>query len=202
MKLYFSPGACSLSPHIALHEAGLKFETEQVDLKAKTTKSGGDFRAINPKGQVPVLKLDNGETLTEGPVIVQYIADQKPGSKLAPPAASWERYRLEEWLNFTTSELHKGLGSLFNPKMTDAWKAVVVEILGGKMAFVAKSLEGKSYIMGEGFTVADCYLFTILNWTRFLKFDTSAWPGIEGYLKRVAARPAVHATLMAEGLAK
>jgi glutathione S-transferase len=202
MKLYFSPGACSLSPHIALHEAGLAAETEQVDLKAKTTKSGGDFRAINPKGQVPTLKLDNGEVLTEGPAIVQYIADLKPASKLAPPAGSPERYRLQEWLNFVTSEMHKGIGSLFNPKMNDAWRAVMLEIIAGKLAFVAKSLEGKSYLMGEGFTVADCYAFTILTWTKPNKIDLAPWPALTDYMKRVAARPAVHATLVAEGLVK
>jgi glutathione S-transferase len=202
MKLYFTPGACSLSPHIALHEAGLGFDSEKVDLKSKKTASDADFYAVNPKGQVPVLVLDSGDVLTEGPAIVQYIADRNPGSKLAPEAGTSQRYHLQEWLNFTTSELHKGLGSLFSPKMNDGWKAVMTEILGNKLAFVAKSLEGKTYIMGEAFTVADCYLFTILNWTRFLKFDTSRWPAIESYLARVAERPKVHATLVAEGLAK
>ncbi|HUC62108.1 MAG TPA: glutathione transferase GstA [Alphaproteobacteria bacterium] len=199
MKLYFSPGACSLSPHIALREAALPFELEQVDLKEKRTKSGADFRAINPKGYVPALALDNGELLTEGPAILQYLADRVPEKKLAPPAGSFERVRLQETLNFVTSELHKGLGSLFNPKNPDAWREVVKSILATRFAIVEKTLESKPYIMGA-FSVADCYLFTILNWTKFLKLDLSPWPALPAYLGRMAERPAVQAALKAEGI--
>lgn len=202
MKLYYSPGACSLSPHIVLREAGLPFELEQVDLKAKQTKSGADFRAINPKGYVPALQLDDGQVLTEGPAIVQYLADRKPEAKLAPLPAAPERYRLQEWLNYITSELHKGLGSLFNAAMPDAWKAVVKENLAARFAFVTKSLEGKTYLTGETFTVADAYLFTVLGWTKWLDIDLGKWPVLKAYCDRVAARPAVEAALRAEELIK
>ena len=202
MKLYYSPGACSLSPHIVLREAGLPFELEQVDLKAKQTKSGADFRAINPKGQVPALQLDDGRVLTEGPAIVQYLADRKPEAKLAPAPTAPERYRLQEWLNYLTSEIHKGLGSLFNAAMPDAWKAVVKDNIAQRFAFLTRSLEGKSYLMGESFTVADAYLFTLLGWTKWLDIDLGKWPVLKAYSDRVAARPAVQAALRAEGLLK
>ena len=202
MKLYYSPGACSLSPHIVLREAGLPFELEQVDLKTKQTKAGADFRAINPKGYVPALQLDDGQVLTEGPAIVQYLADRKPEAKLAPAQASLERYRLQEWLNYLTSEIHKGLGSLFNASMPDAWKAVVKDNLAQRFAFLTKSLEGKPYLMGESFTVADAYLFTLLGWTKWLDIDLGKWPVLKAYSDRVAKRPAVRSALEAEGLVK
>ncbi len=202
MKLYFAPGACSLSPHIALSEAGLKFDIEQVDLRAKTTKSGGDFRAINPKGQVPTLELDDGQILTEGAAIVQYVADKNPGSKLAPAAGTMERYRLQEWLNSVASEIHKGFSPLFNPKLADDVKQVFKDGLAVKFDHLSKVLEGKSYLMGDNFTVADGYLFTVLRWTAGVKMDVSKWPVLVAYMDRVRARPGVHAALVAEGLAK
>ncbi len=200
MKLYFSPGACSLSPHIALRESGLPFDIDQVDLASKQTKSGADFRTINPKGYVPALRLDDGQVLTEAAVIVQYIADRKPEAKLAPPAGTRERYRLEEWLNFIATEMHKGLSPLFNPNVPEAWQKVIKDNIATRFDFLTKSLQGKPYLMGESFSVADGYLFTILNWTNFVKIDLGKWPALKAYLERVAARPAVRAALKAEGL--
>lgn len=201
MKLYYSPGACSLSPHIALREAGLDFEAIQVDLGAKTTKAGADYRKVNPKGAVPALEIDGGQVLTEGAAIVQYIADKKPGAKLAPAAGTTERYRLQEWLNYIASEVHKGFSPLFNPKAPDEWKATVKEMLGGKFDYLSKQLDGKSYLMGDTFTVADGYLFTILSWAKPMGIDLAKWPVLKAYADRVAARPAVGAALKAEGLA-
>ncbi len=201
MKLYYSPGACSLSPHIALREAGLDFEAIQVDLGAKTTKAGADYRKVNPKGAVPALEIDGGQVLTEGAAIVQYIADKKPGAKLAPAAGTTERYRLQEWLNYIASEVHKGFSPLFNPKAPDEWKATVKEMLSGKFDYLSKQLDGKSYLMGDTFTVADGYLFTILSWAKPMGIDLAKWPVLKAYADRVAARPAVGAALKAEGLA-
>ncbi len=201
MKLYYSPGACSLSPHIALREAGLAFDAETVDLSSKKTKSGADYRAINPKGAVPALQLDNGQVLTEGSAIVQYIADQKPATKLAPAAGSLERYRLQEWLNYIASEIHKGFSPLFNPKATDEWKQVIKDQLAAKFDYLSKQLQGKDYLMGA-FSVADGYLFTILGWTKHLNIELAKWPVLAQYYERVAARPAVKATLEAEAKAK
>ncbi len=201
MKLYYSPGACSLSPHIALREAGLDFEAIQVDLGAKTTKAGADYRKVNPKGAVPALEIDDGQVLTEGAAIVQYIADKKPGSKLAPAAGTTERYRLQEWLNYIASEVHKGFSPLFNPKAPDEWKATVKDMLAGKFDYLSKHLDGKSYLMGDAFTVADGYLFTILSWAKPMGIDLAKWPVLKAYADRVGARPAVAAALKAEGLA-
>ena len=201
MKLYYSPGACSLSPHIALREAGLAFDAETVDLSSKKTKSGADYRAINPKGAVPALQLDNGQVLTEGSAIVQYIADQKPAAKLAPAAGSLERYRLQEWLNYIASEIHKGFSPLFNPKATDEWKQLIKNQLAAKFDYLSKQLQGKDYLMGA-FSVADGYLFTILGWTKHFDIDLAKWPVLAQYYERVAARPAVKATLEAEAKAK
>ena len=201
MKLYYTPGACSLSPHIALREAGLDFEAVQVDLGAKTTKDGGDYRKVNPKGAVPALEIDGGQILTEGSAIVQYIADKKPGTKLAPAAGTTERYRLQEWLNYIASEIHKGFSPLFNPKAPDAWKAMVKDMLATKFDYLSKQLDGKSYLMGDTFTVADGYLFTILTWAKGMDIDLAKWSVLKGYVERVAARPAVNAALKAEGLA-
>lgn len=201
MKLYFAPGACSLSPHIALREAGLPFDLEQVDLKTKQTKSGADYRTINPKGSVPALALDGDQVLTEGSAIVQYIADQKPEKKLAPTAGTPERYRLQEWLNYVATEVHKGLSPLFNPKASEEWRQVVKENAARRFDFLSGKLEARPYLMGESFTVADGYLFTILRWTDPLKVDLTPWPILKAYSERVAKRPAVREALKAEGLA-
>lgn len=202
MKLYYSPGACSLSPHIALREAGLEFELAKKDLHSQTLADGSDFRAINPKGYVPALALDNGEILTEGPAILQYIADRAPDKKLAPPAGSMERVRLQEWLNYITSELHKSFSPLFNKKASEDWKSAARALLDRRIELVAQALDGRSYLMGETFSVADCYLFTVLNWTGWVAIDLSRWPSLAQYMQRVAARPTVQAALKAEGLLK
>jgi glutathione S-transferase len=200
MKLYYSPGACSLSPHIVLAESGLAFDLEKVNLAAKKTEHGADYWKINPKGYVPTLELDNGQLLTEGPAIVQYLADLVPQKKLAPPAGTLERYRLQEWLNFISTELHKSFSPLFNPKAPDDWKSMVRELLNRRLEIVARHLEGRSYLMGEDFTVADAYLYTVLSWAKHVKLDLSSMPMLSAYMDRVAARPAVHATLVAEKL--
>ena len=200
MKLYFAPGACSLSPHIVLEEAGIAAETEQVNNQEKKTKSGTDYWTINPKGQVPALQLDSGEMLTEGPVIVQYLADQKPGSGLVPPAGSIERYRVQEWLNFITSELHKSFGPIFRPTTPDAFKTISKENLGKRFDWLDKQLAGKQYLMGDKFTVADAYLFTILRWSDRVKLDISPYKNIAAYMARVQARPKVQEAMKAEGL--
>jgi glutathione S-transferase len=202
MKLYYIPGACSLSPHIALRESGLAFELEQMDPKTKKTKSGADFLKINPKGYVPVLQLDDGQTLTEAAVILQYIADKKPEAKLLPPAGSFERYRALEWLNYVATELHKGIGALFNPSLTDPWKQILREGLAPKFDFLTKRLEGKSFAFGDGFSAVDCYLFTVLGWPQYVGIDLAKWPVIKSYVDKIAQRPSVQAALKAEGLVK
>jgi glutathione S-transferase len=202
MKLYFTPGACSLAPHIGLREAGYQFDLEQVDLATKMTKSGADYTKVNAKGYVPALQLDNGEVLTEAPVILQYIADQKPDSGLVPKAGTMERYREQEWLNFVTSELHKGFGALFNPKIPEDYRPMAIERIGTRLDFLAKQLDGKPYLMGDKFTAADAYLFTVLSWSPHLKISLDKWPTLGAYLGRVAARPQVQAALKAEGLTK
>lgn len=200
MKLYFKAGACSLSPHIVLEEAGLKYEAEAVDLKSKTTASGADFLQINAKGYVPALQLDSGEILTEGPAIVQYLADLVPAKKLAPANGSIERYRLQAWLTFIGTELHKSFTPLFNPAASDDWKKAAVANIERRLDYVDQELAGKSYLTGEEFTVADAYLFTVLGWTKFIKLDLSRWNHVAAYATRVAARPAVQAAMKAEGL--
>jgi glutathione S-transferase len=203
MKLYFSPGACSLSPHIVLSEAGIKADLEQVDLKTKKTKSGADFTAVNPKGQVPTLVLDSGQTLTEGPAIVQYLADQKPQSGLAPQAGTFERYRLQEWLNYITSEVHKSFGALFNSATPEDYKPIVREALASRFAYLDSHLaKSGPYLMGSQFTVADAYLYVMTLWTKFVKIDLNQWPRLKAYSDQVAARPKVHEALKEEGLAK
>ena len=203
MKLYYAPGACSLSPHIVAREAGIPVDLKKVDLKAKTLADGGaSYLAINGKGYVPALGLDDGALLTEGPVIVQYMADQKPESGLAPKTGTTDRLRLQEWLNFISTELHKAMGTFFNPKATPEWKAAVTERLGVRFDYLAKELAGKPYLMSDKFTVADAYLFTILNWAPMVKFDMSRWPAITDYYKRVGARPKVQEAMKAEGLVK
>ena len=198
MKLYLTPYACSLSPHIALREAGIPFDIEVVDLGTKKTKSGGNYTSVNPKGYVPALEIEGGQVLTEGPAIVQYIADQKPASKLAPPAGSFERYRLQEWLNFITSELHKSVGPLFSDATPAAWKETLKTRVAGRFDMLSKSLQGKDYLMGSTFTVADAYLFVILSWTSHVGIDLSRWPVLTAYFERIKARPAVKAALDAE----
>jgi len=202
MKLYFSPGACSLSPHISLREAGLPFELEQVDLRSKEIKSGGDFRKVNAKGMVPVLELDNGDRLTEGPAIVQYVADRNPASGLAPAAGTIERYHLMEWLNFVTSELHKNFTPLFKPNTPEDYKKIARDTLAERYTFLDGKLAGGQYLMGDRFTVADAYAFTITNWTRIQKIDLAPWPNVAGYMERVRARPKVQEAMKAEGLIK
>lgn len=200
MKLYYSPGACSFSPHIVLHESGLPFEVERVDLKTKKTETGADYDAINPKSYVPALLMDNGELLTEGPAIVQYIADLVPEKKLAPPAGTLVRYRLQEWLNYISSEIHKGFGPLFNPKTPEEMKATIKARLVKRFAFAAAALESRDYLLGDTFTVADAYLFIMLRWTHSFGIDLTPWPVLQAYFERLAARPAVVDTLKAEGL--
>ena len=202
MKLYFSPGACSLSPRIALTEAGLPFDTQRVDTKTKEMVGGGDFFSINSKGYVPALQLDNGEVLTEGPAIVQYIADQKPASGLAPAAGTLARYRLQELLNFITSEIHKGFSPLFDPTLSAEVKEAFKAKLGKRFDWLSTQLTGKQYLMGDQFTVADGYLFTTLNWGQWVGIDLAKWPVLAAYHARVAARPAVQTALKAEGLIK
>ena len=202
MKLYYSPGACSLSPHIVAREAGIAVDLKKVDLKTKTLAEGGAYTAVNGKGYVPALGLDDGTLLTEGPAIVQYLADQKPETGLAPKAGTMERLRLQEWLNFISTELHKAMGTFFNPKVPEDWKAAVTERLGVRLDYLAKELAGKQYLMGDKFSVADAYLFTVMNWAPMVKFDLSRWPAVTEYQKRVGQRPKVQEALKAEGLVK
>jgi glutathione S-transferase len=202
MKLYYSPGACSLSPHIALLEAGLPHNLVKVDLRAKKLENGDDYLKINPKGQVPALALDNGDLVTEGPVIVQMIADKAAGKNLAPARDSAERYKLLEWLNFITAELHKNFGPMFSPVLADDAKAFFKDRVMGKFKYVDGALAGHDYLMGKQFTVADAYLFTMLSWADRMKFDLSAMPNLLAYKARVAARPKVQEALNKEGLLK
>jgi glutathione S-transferase len=202
MKLYYSPGACSMAPHIVAAEAGLKLDLVKVDIPNKKTADGGDFWAVNPKGYVPALQLDNGEVLTEVGVIIQYLADQKPESGLAAKPGSMERYHQMEAVNFAATEVHKQIGALFNPKMTPEMKEVQLGVIERRLNPLDKALAGKQYIMGDKFTVADAYLFTVLNWTSMHKIDLGKWPNIQAFMGRVAARPKVQETLKAEGLVK
>jgi glutathione S-transferase len=200
MKLYYAPGACSLSPHIALHEAGLAHELVKVDLRAKKLENGDDFLKVNPKGQVPALALDSGEIVTEGPVIVQMIADQAPAKNLAPARDSAERYKLLEWLNFITTELHKNIGPMFSPMLADDAKTFFKDRAMGKFKLIDSQLAGKDYLMGKQFTVADGYLFVMLRWADGHKMDLSGLKNLMAYKDRVAARPNVQAALKMEGL--
>ena len=202
MKLYYSPGACSLSPHIALREAGLEFELARVDFATKKTRDGEDFLAVNPKGLVPTLRLDNGEILTEGPAIVQYIADLKPESGLAPAAGTMARVRLQEALGFISTELHKGFSPLFSKECPPEWKTVVAAKLGQRFAEVDRRLGLHPFITGDDFTVADGYLFTVSNWAAYVNLDLSPWSNLLAFRARVGERPAVLAALEAEGLRK
>jgi glutathione S-transferase len=202
MKLYYSPGACSLSPHIALLEAGLPYDLVRVDLKAKKLENGDDYLKVNPKGQVPALGLDNGELLTEGPVIVQMIADKAAGKNLAPARDSAERYKLQEWLNFITGELHKNFSPLFQPALTDETKGFFKDRLMGKFKYLDAQLAGHDYLMGKQFTVADGYLFVMLKWADRTGFDLSGLKNLMAFKARVEARPKVQEALTKEGLLK
>jgi glutathione S-transferase len=202
MKLYYSPGACSLSPHIALQEAGLPFDLVRVDLKAKKLEDGTDYTKINPKGQVPALGLDNGDLLTEGAVIVQAIADKVPAKNLAPANGTSERYKLQEWLNFTASELHKNFSPLFQPVIPDDVKKFFADRIMGKFKYTDQALAGRNYLMGDHFTMPDAYMFTMLSWADRMKMDLSGLTNLMAYKARIAARPKVQDALKAEGLLK
>ena len=200
MKLYYAPGVCSLSPHIVLEEAGLKHGLVKTDIRAKTIDGGGDYKKTNPLGYVPALELDDGTILTEGPAIVQYIADKVPEKKLAPANGTLERYKMQSWLNFVSSEMHKGFSPLFNPAMPEEGKKIARERLATRFEHLNKHLQGKDYLMGSAFTTPDAYLFTVLRWTVPNKLDLTPYPNLVAYMKRVGARPAVKAAMKAEGL--
>ena len=200
MKLYYASGACSLSPHIVAREAGIAIDTVKVDLTTKKTEDGQDFLVLNPKGYVPALCLDNGQILTEGPAIVQYLADQKPASRLAPSAGTMERYRLQEWLSFLGTELHKSFSPLFNQASADDAKRAAKENITKRFTYLDQKLAGSKYLMGETFTVADAYAFTIVNWANLVGIDLKPYPNLSAYLGRIGARPKVQEALKAEGL--
>jgi glutathione S-transferase len=202
MKLYYSPGACSLSPHITLREAGLPFELVLASTKTHKLVDGTDYYTINPKGYVPLLELDDGQRLSEGPAIVQYIADQAPASGLAPAAGTMARYRLMEWLNFVSTELHKSYSPLFNPAMPEEGKVVYRERLKGRYQYVNEQLEGKQFLLGERFSPADAYLFTVTNWAPRVGIELAGLANLQAFMARVATRPSVQAALKAEGLTK
>ena len=198
MKLYYAPDTCSLSPHIVLRELALAFELVKVDNRNKLTADGRDFRLINPKGYVAALELDDGQIMTEGPAIVQYLADLKPESRLAPPAKSWERVRLQEWLNFITSEIHAGSALLFNKTLSDDVLAIFREKLFRRFDYLQATLDEKAYLLGASFSVADAYLFTVLGWCKLFNIELDRWPALVAYCERISARPAVQAALWAE----
>ncbi len=202
MKLYYGRGACSLASHIVLREVGAAFELIKVDTKTKLTEAGADFRTINPNGYVPVLELDSGERLAEGVVVLQYIADQHPAANLAPPAGTMARYRLLEWLTFVSSEVHKGYSPLFNPATPEEYRTIARERLGGRLGYVDGKLAGRSYLLGDTFSIADAYLFVCVNWSQATKVDLSAFANLQAFQSRVAARPATQAAMQAEGLVK
>ena len=198
MKLYYAPDTCSLSPHIVLRELAIAFELVKVDNRSKLTADGHDFRSINPKGYVAALELDDGQILTEGPAIVQYLADLKPESKLAPPAGSWERVRLQEWLNFITSEIHAGSALLFNTSLPDNVLTIFREKLFRRFDYLQTSLADKAFLMGTSFGVADAYLYTVLGWCKSFNIELARWPALVAYRTRISARPAVQAALLSE----
>jgi glutathione S-transferase len=202
MKLYYSPGACSLSPHIVLRETGLPFDLVMASTKTHKLADGTDYYTINPKGYVPLLELDDGQRLSEGPAIVQYLADKAPAAGLAPAAGTMARYRLMEWLNFISSEVHKSYSPLFNAAMPEEGKAVYRERLKGRYQYLDQQLEGKSFLMGDTFSVADAYLFTVTNWAKHVGIDIGGLANVQAYMARVGARPSVQAALKAEGLTK
>ena len=200
MKLFYASGACSLSPHIVAREAGIDLQLQKVDLTTQTIATDGDFLSVNPKGYVPALQLDSGEILTEGPAIVQYLADLKPQSGLAPPAGTLARYRLEEMLGYINSELHKSYSPLFRPDSPAETRAEQQAYLLRRYALIDQQLEGRKYLFGDTFTVADAYLFTVTGWAEYVKLDLSQYANLRTFQQRVAARPAVQAAMKAEGL--
>lgn len=200
MKLYYTPGACSLAPHIVAREAGLPVTLEKVDLSKHLTEAGENFRAINPKGYVPAIALKDGSLLTEAAAIIQYLADQQPEAGLAPANGTTERYRLIEWLTFISSEIHKGFGPLWNPATPDAVKAATKDRLATRFAYLDEILAKQPFLMGETFTIADAYLFTVVNWTNFHAVDISSFKNLSAFQARVASRPKVQEALVAEGL--
>ena len=200
MKLYYSPGACSLAPHILLNELGTPYDLEKVDLAAKKTETGEDFTAVNSKGYVPTLELGGGEVLTEVSTILQYLTDTAKAAELLPAFGSMERYRAMETLNFVASELHKGIGGLFNKAMPEDGKKAIVELLTRRLTWLNSELAKKPYLLGESYSVADAYAFTVLRWTKPLNLDLSPYPHIVAYMDRVGARPAVTAAMAKEGL--
>jgi glutathione S-transferase len=201
MKLFYAPGACSLAPHIALEEAGLPHELVKVDLVKHTLPDGSDFRAINAKGYVPLIQLDDGSYMSEASVILQYVADQKPGT-IAPVFGTAGRWKLMEWLAFIATEVHKGFGPLWNPRTPPDVRERAVQALGNRFTLISETLGKQPYVTGNDFTVADAYLFTVLNWSGILKVDLAPWPTLVAFQQRVAARPAVQKALKAEGLVK
>lgn len=202
MNLYFAPGACSMSPHIVAQELGIPLTLKKVDLRAKKVEDGSDYTAVNAKGYVPALEIEPGKVLTEGPAIVQYLADQKPEAGLVPKNGSYERYKLQEALNFVTSELHKGFSPLFNPAITPEWKQATLDRLNLRFKALDAMLAKTPYLTGDNFTVADAYLFTVLNWAGPTKVDLTAYPHIRAYHAKIAQRPSAQAAMKAEGLTK
>lgn len=202
MQLYFSPGACSLAPHIILRETGIPFELKRVDTKTRKLVDGADYLAVNSKGAVPALRLDDGQVLTEGVVIMQYLADRKPESRLLPSAGTFDRYRVLEWLNYLTSEVHKSFSPLFNPNAGAEVKAYTQANLEKKLDWTNAQLGARKFLTGDTFTIADAYLFTLINWTYFVGIDLGRWPALKEFHGRVAARPTVQEALSAEGLNK
>ena len=202
MKLYYAPGACSLSPHIVSRELGIPLELKKVNTKDKTIEGGGDYWKVNGRGYAPALELDDGHVLTAGPAIVQYLADRKPEAGLAPKAGTTERYQLQEWLNFLTSEVHKGFSPLFKPNTPEEYKKISKDNLANRFDWLDKQLAGKDFLMGTAFSVADAYLFVLLNWTKFQAIDLAKWSNLAAFQARVGARPKVQEALKAEGLVK
>jgi glutathione S-transferase len=204
MKLYFTPGVCSLSPHIVFKETGVSFQAVKTDIRAKTYEGGGDYKTISPLGYVPALQLADGTILTEGPAIVQYIADQAPTAQLTPAKGSSDHYKMLAWLNFISTEVHKGFTPLLSPmiasKLSDETKAIFLERLVARLAHIDKHLANNDYLLGKSFTIADAYCFTTLRWTAAIKLDLAPFPHLQSYMKRVQARPAVQAAMQAEGL--
>lgn len=200
IKLYFAPGTCALNPHIVIAELGLQAEFVKTDIRTKKLADGSDFRAINPLGYVPVLQVASGLVLTEGPAITQYLADLKPESGLAPANGTDERYALQQWLNFISTEVHKGFSPLFNPALADDAKAVAREILAARLTFLEERLAGKDFLLFDRFTIADSYLFTVLRWTAFTGIDITQWPNLDRYVAQLRARPSVIAAMAEEGI--
>lgn len=202
MRLYYAPGACSLAPHIVAREAGVSIELVKVDLATKKTESGSDFLKVNAKGSVPALVLEDGTILTEAAVVIQFIADLAPEAGLLPARASFDRYRALEWLNFVATELHKGFGPLWRSDTPEAMRVIVKDTLATKFSYLDRHLADREVLLGDSFSAIDAYAFTTLNWAAFMGIDLARWPNVVAYLDRIAARPAVRAAMVAEGLVK